>query len=95
MRVNKYMLSIFTDRIGRVTGRLPLELADEVVGSVMDLFTVSQTDAAWHGGNQLVLHLFSYLIFWCSSDVSVYAKNLCTGPALGCSGPRQQATSGA
>lgn len=36
--------------IGRVTGRLPLALADEVVGSIMELFTVTQTDAAWHGG---------------------------------------------
>lgn len=77
VHVSKYMLSIFTDRIGRVTGRLPLELADEVVGSVMDLFTVSQTDAAWHGGNQLVLYLFSYLIFGYCSDFYVYAKNLC------------------
>ena len=36
--------------IGRVTGRLPKELADEVVGSIMELFTITETDGAWHGG---------------------------------------------
>ncbi|XP_033744746.1 tubulin-specific chaperone D-like [Pecten maximus] len=36
--------------IGRVTGRLPRELADEVVGSVLELFTLQETDGAWHGG---------------------------------------------
>uniref|UniRef100_A0AAQ5YZ50 Tubulin-specific chaperone D n=1 Tax=Amphiprion ocellaris TaxID=80972 RepID=A0AAQ5YZ50_AMPOC len=37
--------------IGRVTGRLPKELADEVVGSVLDSFRYFQeTDNAWHGG---------------------------------------------
>lgn len=36
--------------VGRVTGRLPKELADEVVGSVLDLFTMMEGDAAWHGG---------------------------------------------
>ncbi|KAK2172898.1 hypothetical protein NP493_921g01087 [Ridgeia piscesae] len=36
--------------IGRLTGRLPQELADEVVGSIMQLFTIVETDAAWHGG---------------------------------------------
>ncbi|XP_068615676.1 tubulin-specific chaperone D-like [Brachionichthys hirsutus] len=36
--------------IGRVTGRLPKELADEVVGSVLDCFTFQDTDKAWHGG---------------------------------------------
>nr|XP_022315849.1 tubulin-specific chaperone D-like [Crassostrea virginica] len=36
--------------IGRVTGRLPLELADEVVGSVLQLFTLQETEGAWHGG---------------------------------------------
>ena len=37
-------------RIGRITGRLPKELADEVVGSLMDLFNLQETDGAWHGG---------------------------------------------
>jgi len=36
--------------IGRVTGRLPRALADEVVGSLLDLFTQRETDGAWHGG---------------------------------------------
>lgn len=37
-------------RIGRVTGRLPKELADEVVESIMQLFSITETDVAWHGG---------------------------------------------
>ena len=40
----------FLLRIGRVTGRLPRELADEVVASIMELFTITETDGAWHGG---------------------------------------------
>lgn len=36
--------------IGRVTGRLPKELADEVVGSVLELFSPREGDSAWHGG---------------------------------------------
>ncbi|XP_070704399.1 tubulin-specific chaperone D [Pempheris klunzingeri] len=36
--------------IGRVTGRLPKELADDVVGSVLDCFSFQETDNAWHGG---------------------------------------------
>ncbi|XP_054449170.1 tubulin-specific chaperone D [Pteronotus mesoamericanus] len=36
--------------IGRVAGRLPQELADEVVGSVLDCFSFQETDDAWHGG---------------------------------------------
>ncbi|XP_060577597.1 tubulin-specific chaperone D-like [Ruditapes philippinarum] len=36
--------------IGRLTGRLPQELADEVVGSLMSLFTLQESDGAWHGG---------------------------------------------
>ncbi|KAG7317357.1 hypothetical protein KOW79_019655 [Hemibagrus wyckioides] len=35
---------------GRVTGRLPKELADEVVGSVLDCFSFQETGNAWHGG---------------------------------------------
>ena len=37
-------------RIGRVTGRLPKDLADDVVGSVLELFSYQETDGAWHGG---------------------------------------------
>lgn len=36
--------------IGRVTGRLPKDLADEVVGSVLQLFSPREGDGAWHGG---------------------------------------------
>ncbi|GAB6032084.1 hypothetical protein CHUAL_010448 [Chamberlinius hualienensis] len=36
--------------IGRVAGRLPKELADEVVGSVLELFSSRDRDAVWHGG---------------------------------------------
>lgn len=35
--------------IGRVTGRLPKDLADEVVGSVLELFSYQETDGSWHG----------------------------------------------
>ena len=33
--------------VGRVTGRLPKELADEVVGSLLELFSPRETDGAW------------------------------------------------
>ncbi|NXB05915.1 TBCD protein, partial [Cnemophilus loriae] len=43
--------------IGRITGRLPKELADDVIGSLLDCFRTSrsaisfqETDNAWHGG---------------------------------------------
>ncbi|GBG59017.1 hypothetical protein CBR_g24365 [Chara braunii] len=36
--------------IGRVTGRLPLSLADDVVASVLELFKPTEGDGAWHGG---------------------------------------------
>ncbi|KAH3872506.1 hypothetical protein DPMN_035722 [Dreissena polymorpha] len=36
--------------VGRITGRLPRELADEVVGSLLGLFTLQESDGAWHGG---------------------------------------------
>jgi len=36
--------------IGRITSRLPLELADDVVAFVLELFDVSEGDSAWHGG---------------------------------------------
>lgn len=36
--------------IGRLTGRLPRDLADEVVGSVLDCFSFQETNNAWHGG---------------------------------------------
>lgn len=49
--ISKSVLDYF--RIGRVTGRLPMELADEVVGSVLQLFTLLETEGAWHGGKLL------------------------------------------
>lgn len=36
--------------IGRVTGRLPEDMADDVVGSVLELFNPREGDGAWHGG---------------------------------------------
>ncbi|CAH2292057.1 tubulin-specific chaperone D [Pelobates cultripes] len=36
--------------IGRITGRLPKDLADDVVGSVLDCFSFKETNNAWHGG---------------------------------------------
>ena len=35
--------------VGRVTGRLPRDLADEVVGSLLEVFSPRETDGAWHG----------------------------------------------
>jgi tubulin-specific chaperone D len=36
--------------IGRITNRLPMSMADDVLASVLDLFTFVEDDAAWHGG---------------------------------------------
>ncbi len=36
--------------VGRVTGRLPRALADEVVMSLLELFKSRENDVAWHGG---------------------------------------------
>jgi tubulin-specific chaperone D len=36
--------------VGRVTGRLPLDLADDVVAAVLALLAPTEGDAAWHGG---------------------------------------------
>jgi hypothetical protein len=44
---------LFHYSIGRVTGRLPQELADEVVESVLQLFTLQETEGAWHGGKRV------------------------------------------
>ena len=35
--------------LGRVTARLPAELGDEVVGSILDCFAPSEGDSTWHG----------------------------------------------
>eukprot|EP00049_Salpingoeca_infusionum_P003287 m.65120 g.65120 ORF g.65120 m.65120 type:complete len:1273 (-) comp12047_c0_seq2:165-3983(-) len=36
--------------IGRITGRLPKELADDVVESLQELFQYQESDGSWHGG---------------------------------------------
>ncbi|EFN80055.1 Tubulin-specific chaperone D [Harpegnathos saltator] len=36
--------------IGRITARLPLDLADDVLGFVLNLFSGRESDSAWHGG---------------------------------------------
>ncbi|XP_076298707.1 tubulin folding cofactor D [Lasioglossum baleicum] len=36
--------------IGRITARLPMDLADDVVGFVLNLFNGRESDSAWHGG---------------------------------------------
>lgn len=44
--------------LGRVTGRLPKDFADEVVASVLEaFFSPSATDTAWHGGCLAVAEL--------------------------------------
>ncbi|CAG0892864.1 unnamed protein product [Cyprideis torosa] len=35
--------------IGRITGRLPVELAEDVISSLLDLFSLNELDSAWHG----------------------------------------------
>lgn len=35
--------------IGRVTGRLPKELADDVVGSLLEMFSIRAGESGWHG----------------------------------------------
>jgi len=48
-------------RIGRITGRLPKQLADEVVGALMELFSPTETEHAWHGGKPTVIAFGSFL----------------------------------
>ncbi|XP_008554133.1 tubulin-specific chaperone D [Microplitis demolitor] len=36
--------------IGKITSRLPVDLADEVVGFILNLFSDRELDSAWHGG---------------------------------------------
>ena len=43
--------------IGRTTGRLPYEFADDIVQCVLELFVDTETDAAWHGGALAVAEL--------------------------------------
>ena len=43
--------------IGRVTARLPKELADDVLCSILQLFSLRESDGAWHGGCLAVAEL--------------------------------------
>lgn len=36
--------------IGRITARLDISMADDVVNSVIDLFSPNETEDTWHGG---------------------------------------------
>eukprot|EP00112_Aurelia_sp_Birch-Aquarium-sp1_P000058 Seg1001.15 transcript_id=Seg1001.15/GoldUCD/mRNA.D3Y31 product="Tubulin-specific chaperone D" protein_id=Seg1001.15/GoldUCD/D3Y31 len=36
--------------IGRITGRLPKELADDVITSILEFLSPMETDMGWHGG---------------------------------------------
>lgn len=36
--------------IGRITARLPIDLADDVLGFVINLFSSRESETAWHGG---------------------------------------------
>ena len=36
--------------VGRITGRLPKEYADDVVAAVLQLLRPEESDGAWHGG---------------------------------------------
>ena len=36
--------------LGRLTNRLPKHFADQVVESTMELFSLKESDMAWHGG---------------------------------------------
>ena len=43
--------------IGRITARLPKDSADDVVDFLFDLFDLTQSDGAWHGGCLAVAEL--------------------------------------
>ncbi|DAZ95162.1 TPA: hypothetical protein N0F65_012416 [Lagenidium giganteum] len=43
--------------IGRITGRLPFEFADDVVQSVLELFVSTEGDGAWHGATLALAEL--------------------------------------
>ena len=36
--------------IGRITSRLDMNMADDVLNSVLELFSPNETEDAWHGG---------------------------------------------
>ncbi|ETW08601.1 hypothetical protein H310_01145 [Aphanomyces invadans] len=43
--------------VGRVTSRLPFEFADDIVEAVLELFSVNESDAAWHGASLAIAEL--------------------------------------
>ncbi|TYZ57878.1 hypothetical protein PybrP1_000306 [[Pythium] brassicae (nom. inval.)] len=43
--------------VGRITGRLPYEFADDVVQSVLELFVATEGDGAWHGASLALAEL--------------------------------------
>uniref|UniRef100_M4BSB0 Uncharacterized protein n=1 Tax=Hyaloperonospora arabidopsidis (strain Emoy2) TaxID=559515 RepID=M4BSB0_HYAAE len=43
--------------IGRITGRLPYEFADDIVQSVFELFVAIECDGAWHGASLALAEL--------------------------------------
>ncbi|TMW57468.1 hypothetical protein Poli38472_003393 [Pythium oligandrum] len=43
--------------IGRITGRLPYEYADDVVQSVLELFVSTESEGAWHGASLALAEL--------------------------------------
>lgn len=44
-----------------MTGRLHKELADEIVGSIMELFSPTESENAWHGGMQVSMLFINLL----------------------------------
>ena len=43
--------------IGRITGRLPKDMADDVVESLFEVFSLKESDGAWHGACLAVAEL--------------------------------------
>lgn len=51
--------------IGRITARLPVDLADDVLGFVLNLFSGRESDSAWHGGCLALAELGTSCMFQC------------------------------
>lgn len=50
--------------LGRLTNRLPKHFADQVVESTMELFSLKESDMAWHGGCLALAELGTGLLKW-------------------------------
>jgi len=48
--------------IGRITARLPIDLADDVLGFVLNLFSGRESDSAWHGGCLALAELGKHIL---------------------------------